>query len=391
MKSKFSKNRKIVILFVILLAGLDIAIFISKISRLVGVAILAVGVALFVHFSAQEQGMSIPEYIRCKFRSPEAKRKEKKEEMEKSEETEGSEKEAMVVQKERRELSPENVLASRLLDFFTRGKLKLLFPVMGLLFLVVVPVYNIGIKKELLIGSNDIVMLLVGLVLLFYHRIPEAYKREKDFAVIFFVLLFLIVVLPTTYYAYRYDTTEGGWEDENPDSPLAANFLARPVSTIVKAFGVDSYSSGVTIRYEKNYDDDENPHLKYDQVSIALGCTGLYSVSIFFSGFIAFISIEYKRFDHKVAILLALGIITSYMANLMRMSIIVLVGSYYGSDALIWTHKNLGEVIFVLWILVFWSFMFKYLFDEEGDEGQDEGGEEAVTRVIGLRGVVKRE
>ena len=399
MKSKFSKNRKIVILFVILLAGLDIAIFISKISRLVGVAILAVGVALFVHFSAQEQGMSIPEYIRCKFRSPEAKRKEKKEEMEKSEETEGSEKEAMVVQKERRELSPENVLASRLLDFFTRGKLKLLFPVMGLLFLVVVPVYNIGIKKELLIGSNDIVMLLVGLVLLFYHRIPEAYKREKDFAVIFFVLLFLIVVLPTTYYAYRYDTTEGGWEDENPDSPLAANFLARPVSTIVKAFGVDSYSSGVTIRYEKNYDDDENPHLKYDQVSIALGCTGLYSVSIFFSGFIAFISIEYKRFDHKVAILLALGIITSYMANLMRMSIIVLVGSYYGSDALIWTHKNLGEVIFVLWILVFWSFMFKYLFDEEGDEGQDgrgdegqdEGGEEVVTTFIGLRGVVKRE
>ena len=399
MKSKFSKNRKIVILFVILLAGLDIAIFISKISRLVGVAILAVGVALFVHFSAQEQGMSIPEYIRCKFRSPEAKRKEKKEEMEKSEETEGSEKEAMVVQKERRELSPENVLASRLLDFFTRGKLKLLFPVMGLLFLVVVPVYNIGIKKELIIGSNDIVMLLVGLVLLFYHRIPEAYKREKDFAVIFFVLLFLVVVLPTTYYAYRYDTTEGGWEDENPDSPLAANFLARPVSTIVKAFGVDSYSSGVTIRYEKNYDDDENPHLKYDQVSIALGCTGLYSVSIFFSGFIAFISIEYKRFDHKVAILLALGIITSYMANLMRMSIIVLVGSYYGSDALIWTHKNLGEVIFVLWILVFWSFMFKYLFDEEGDEGQDgrgdegqdEGGEEVVTTFIGLRGVVKRE
>jgi len=399
MKAQFSKNKKIVILFVILLAGLDIAIFISKISRFVGVAILAVGIALFFHFSAQEKSMSIPEYIKWSFLSSGAKKKEKKEEMGQGEETEGAEQEAVVVQKESRELSPENVLASRLLDFFTKGKLKLLFPVMGLLFLLVVPVYNIGIKNELLIGSNDIVMLLVGLILLFYHRIPEAYKREKDFAVIFFVLLFLVVVIPTTYYAYKYDTSEGGWEDENPDSPLAANFLARPVATIVKAFGVDSYSSGVTIRYEKNYDDDENPHLKYDQVSIALGCTGLYSVSIFLSGFIAFISIEYKRFDHKVAILLALGIITSYMANLMRMSIIVLVGSYYGRDALIWTHKNLGEVIFVLWILVFWSFMFKYLFDEEsdegqdgrGDEGQDEGGEGVVTTVIGLRGVVKRE
>ena len=403
MGSEFLKNRKVVILLILLLVGLDIAIFVSKLSRLVGVAIVAFSIALLFHFGAKEHSMSIPEYMRWRFLGPAATREERKEEEKKDvpgekeklkEEGEAPERDVMEDEKETREQPPESFLASRLIDFFTGGKFRFFFPVMGLLFLLMVPIYNIGIKKEYLIGSNDIVVLLVGAILLFYHRIPETYKREKDFAVIFFVLLFLIVVLPTTYYGYRYDTTEGGWEDENPNSPLAANFLARPVSNIVKAFGVDSYSTGVTIRYEKNYDDDDNPNLNYDQVSIALGCTGLYSVSIFLSGFIAFISVEYKRFDHKVAVLLALGIITSYVANLMRMSIIVLVGSYYGSDALIWTHKNLGEIIFVLWILVFWSFMFKYLFDEESGEGQDEGGsggEEVETTVIGLRGVVKRE
>ena len=95
--------------------------------------------------------------------------------------------------------------------------------------------------------------------------------------------------------------------------------------------------------------------------------------------------VEYRRFDQKVAILLGLGILTSYVANLLRMSIIILVGSHYGTDALLWTHENLGELIFLAWIAVFWSFMFNYLFDSEQKE------EKVVeTKVIGLKGLVKK-
>ncbi|HID71759.1 MAG TPA: exosortase/archaeosortase family protein [Thermoplasmata archaeon] len=271
-------------------------------------------------------------------------------------------------EKEEGTAEEKEFLASRLISILTKGRMKYLFPAVGVALIVLVPIYNFVLTTDFELGGNDFVVLILGFILLFYNQIPYRYKKEKDFAVVFFTLLLLIVVLPTTYYAYKYDTTEGGWEDEDvPNSPIIETFLARPVSRIVRLFGVDASSNGVKISYEKKYDyREDDPPRPYGVVSIALGCTGLYSVSIFLSGFIAFISVEYKKLDQKVAFLLLLGILTSYLANLLRMSVIILVGSYYGMDALLWTHKNLGEIIFLLWIGLFWSFMFKYLFEGGG-------------------------
>ena len=53
--------------------------------------------------------------------------------------------------------------------------------------------------------------------------------------------------------------------------------------------------------------------------------------------------------------------ITAYVANLLRMSIIVMVGSYYGPGALAWTHTNLGIFIFLGWISLFWGIAYRYL------------------------------
>ncbi len=43
----------------------------------------------------------------------------------------------------------------------------------------------------------------------------------------------------------------------------------------------------------------------------------------------------------------ALGIARTYLANIIRMAIIVIVGYYYGMDALLWTHANMGWLIFL--------------------------------------------
>jgi len=384
MDTKLLKDKKLkIILFIVILAGLDLAIFISKLSRLIGVAVLALGLFLLLHINAREEGVSIPVYLRRKLRGvlPAEQRLTGKPASGSGMVT------AAVGKKEETKGEEEPNLAGRLMDLLTQGQMRYLFPVLGIFFILVVPIYNIGLKGSYFLGSNDFVVLLVGVILLFYHRIPEDYRREKDFAVIFFVLLFLIVVLPTTYYQREYDSTEGSWEDSNPNSPLVESLLARPVSRIVDLLGVDSFNHGVTIHYEKNYDyKDEEPLSSYGEVSIALGCTGLYSVAIFLSGFIAFISVEYKRFDQKVAILLGLGILTSYVANLLRMTIIVMVGSHYGYDALTWTHENLGELLFLVWIAIFWSFMFRYLFDSEADKA----GPETEVKVIGLTGLVRK-
>ena len=76
---------------------------------------------------------------------------------------------------------------------------------------------------------------------------------------------------------------------------------------------------------------------------------------------------------------LALGVALAWFANIIRMTIIVMVGSYYGKDALLWTHKYLGEIIFIAWTAVFWMFLFKYMPEPEKD-----GDEETVRDKDGM-------
>ena len=94
-------------------------------------------------------------------------------------------------------------------------------------------------------------------------------------------------------------------------------------------------------------------------LSIGISCTGLYSVAIFVSAFIAFVAVEYKKADRKAALLLGIGIFLAWFANIIRMTIIVVVGKYYGAEAMVWTHNNIGELIFMAWITMFWLFIFK--------------------------------
>jgi exosortase/archaeosortase family protein len=93
---------------------------------------------------------------------------------------------------------------------------------------------------------------------------------------------------------------------------------------------------------------------------ISLSCSGLYSVAIFVSAFIAFVAVEYKKFDRKVAYLLGLGILLAWIANIIRMTIIVVVGYYKGAETMVWVHNNIGEFIFMAWVALFWWFMFRY-------------------------------
>src|SRR5438093_1113044 len=61
-------------------------------------------------------------------------------------------------------------------------------------------------------------------------------------------------------------------------------------------------------------------------VVISTACSGIYSFGIFASAFAAFALTEYRRLSHRVWITLALGLGASYLANVLRMVVIVLVG-----------------------------------------------------------------
>src|SRR5205807_7419955 len=101
-------------------------------------------------------------------------------------------------------------------------------------------------------------------------------------------------------------------------------------------------------------------------VVITTACSGIYSFAIFASAFLAFVLTEYNRLTRRIWLLLALGLISSYVANVLRMVVIVLVGYYADSgqadlqDMLI-AHSYAGWIIFLAWIALFWGAAFKFL------------------------------
>jgi archaeosortase C (PEF-CTERM variant) len=304
---KFQKKWALLPGLIMLFGGLDVLILVSHTSRFVGLALFIAGGTL-VYYSA-----------------------------------------GGLIKEEQGNLGSK-IMSSLTLD----GRLLPLFPAAGLSLIIFVVFFNLRFTGALDLGSHDYVTLLLGITLLAYGHIPGKYDFERDWLLLFFTLLFLILVVPLTVHEIMV-----GGASETTNSPFIYYLLAKPVASFVSLLGVpaEAYNDpirGVLVSYMLKTGGT-------DEVIIGISCTGLYSVSIFISAFTAFILLEYNRLDRKVAVLLTAGVITAYVANILRMSIIVMVGSYYGPAALLWTHNNLGTFIFLGWITLFWGAAYRYL------------------------------
>ncbi|MFO7618048.1 MAG: archaeosortase/exosortase family protein [Thermoplasmata archaeon] len=305
---------KLVIGLVLLFGGLNLALLLSHLSRLYGIALIMAGLGVLLWAA---RGMEAPS-------------------QEKGE--------------------PDN-LASRVIRIITlRGRLHGFLPVFGIGIIITVIAYNLLMSDSGYLGSNDYVALFLAGTLLAYNYVPEKYLAERDFALLFSILLFAFLVVPTTLLQY---TSTG----DDTNSPITYYLLAMPTATLSGLLGVHVISpvadlqTGLTVY---NWMELTGPDGFPITLNIALSCSGLYSVAIFVSAFIAFVSIEYRKFDRKVAMLLGIGMLLAWVANIIRMTIIVLVGHYEGPDAMVWVHNNAGEFIFMAWVALFWWFMFWY-------------------------------
>jgi len=130
---------------------------------------------------------------------------------------------------------------------------------------------------------------------------------------------------------------------------LVEFFLSRPLSNLLVILGYNVYYSGDIVFYE-----DTTRHLT-SQVQIGEACSGLHSIAIMFLALFSHILVFYRKIDSKVVSIFLIGIIIAYFSNLFRMALIVLAGHYYGSEALLWTHKNIGIILFILWFYFFYE------------------------------------
>lgn len=255
----------------------------------------------------------------------------------------------------------EGNLATAFLYYLTaRDRLKPFFPLIGAVIVAADVLYNTLLSATPEFLTHDTIVLLFGLTLIAYRFIPKRFERERDFVLLFFLGLVIILVVPlivVRVFVGNFDESVGIY---------SAYFLVPELTGFLNLIGI---SASV---------DPNDPLLVHfiaqtqDTISvyISTACSGIYSFSIFASAFIAFILTEYNKVDRKVAILMLLGVLTAYFANILRMVVIVVVGYYtytpqVGLQTMLVAHSNAGWIIFLVWIGLFWFLMYKFLMKEK--------------------------
>ncbi len=258
--------------------------------------------------------------------------------------------------------APEDrtTLASRLLYRVTlRGRLVRWFPAFAIVLIGLDLAYNQLVFGGLSLGTEDTTFLLFAGALFAYPFLPARFGRERDFVLMFMTALILILVVPLLIARLYYQDFEKSvdiysWTALAPQTAWMLNLVGVPASVhpfppfTAPALTFTTKSGAVLT------------------VVITTACSGIYSFGIFASAFVAFVVTEFDRVRPKVLVLLGLGFLTAYVANILRMVLIVLFGAYSDTpqesvNNLLIAHSNLGWLIFLGWIALFWGLVFRFV------------------------------
>ncbi len=277
-------------------------------------------------------------------------------------------------------------LANRLLDRVTwHGRLVPLFPLMAIAIVLADLGYNLTVSATPALRTEDIIVILAAAALFVYRFVPTHFARERDFGLMFFLCLNAILVVPLL--AARAYTADF----ERSVDLYSWTALAPQTSAVLSLLGVTNSVHPVAGSTAPGLTFVPQHFAVQVTVVITTACSGIYSFGIFASAFVAFVLTEYQKMAKKVWALLGLGFLTSYVANVLRMVVIVLVG-YYTDTAeselqnLLIAHSYAGWLIFLAWISLFWSILFRLLPGDSVEVGDKDRPRlrrrfEAVCRI----------
>ena len=274
----------------------------------------------------------------------------------------------------------EETLGHRLLNKATLGgRLVPYFPLAGIVLIALDVVYNVYLSPTSMLQIHDTVAILFAISLVAYPFVPQRFDRERDFVLLFFFVLVLMLVVPlliVRVYEGNIDTGVNAY---------SSALLAPELRAILSLFGIS------TTQFTDP--DFGAPGLSFttqggDSVSVVIttSCSGIYSFSIFAAAFTAFILTEFNRTNWRVWLLLVLGFVAAYLANLLRMTVIVATGYFSNTSdqalsSMLIAHSNAGWLIFLGWITLFWLLMFRFLFPRK------EPAKSAKTKTVAMCGI----
>jgi len=259
------------------------------------------------------------------------------------------------------QLESPSSLASRLIHRLTRGgRLVRLFPGLGAGLILADIGYNWTLSATPALQTEDTIVLFGAACLMAYRFVPPRFARERDFVLLFFGWLNVILVVPLLLARLYYADLE---RSVDVYSWVA---LAPQTSGLLNLFGVKSRIVAVAGSTAPGLLFTPEHMSVQVTVVITTACSGIYSFGIFSSAFLAFVLTEYKDITRRLWMLLGLGLLTAYVANVLRMVVIVLVGYYTDSTQtdlqnMLIAHSYAGWLIFLGWLLLFWGVLFRLM------------------------------
>ena len=258
-------------------------------------------------------------------------------------------------------MDEEGLLVRLLSKLIPKKVCAILLPLVGLAIIATWTTWKITVTGRTDLHMEDFMVTLFGLSLVLYYSGPSKYTSQKDFVVLY--LLFMTFVFVVIWRTYTKTTGEAG---ANFSADFQYHFITVPVVFFLQMLGVDATAILILDNAPgmSNYID-----YPYDGRTITLRvgvtCSGLYSAGLFFSAFLSFVLVRYRRIDKYILLGLGAGLFVTWISNIFRMTITVLIGSIYGYPALSVFHAYFGIIVFVIFLTVFWMLIVRWLDKRE--------------------------
>ena len=275
---------------------------------------------------------------------------------------------ALITQAPKSAEAEEGMLVVFLSRYLTRRQCALILPLVGFLLILGWSVWKLTVKGSADLRMEDFMVTLLGLALVLYYSGPSKFTPQKDFVVLY--LIFMTFVFVVIWKSYVMFTGEPG---ARLSMYSQYYMITIPTAMLAQLLGVDATAvlladnEGLTNFIDYGYQG------RTITVGIGVTCSGLYSAGLFFSAFLSFVLVRYKKIDRYILLGLGAGLFITWFSNIFRMTITILVGSIYGHPGLSFFHSYFGIIAFILFLTVFWVIIVRWLDKHEPVESKEDG------------------
>jgi exosortase/archaeosortase family protein len=129
-------------------------------------------------------------------------------------------------------------------------------------------------------------------------------------------------------------------------------FVTLFTISLLNFLGISSVSNGNIISFISQTGDPI-------YLSIVSDCTGIWSLGTFTITVIIVLSSFPKSISKKSMIIIGIGYLGTFCANIIRILVISLSGYYFGPAGVIeQVHVHIGWIVFSAWLIIFWYYYF---------------------------------